>query len=215
MKKFLGFIFTVVLAFVAAYYTTGVKNGYKDPFDVNFDLESFLRKFQSEDNLFYYPEGMNDKEIAQFRIARAKKEMAAYNTYDAISVLNDAKKYDASNIEIYTLLSDCYTMTYDYSNSIIELQEILKIDSLNTAVKLKIADNYILMKDNKSASTQLAVILKHNPSDTSAIFKLADCYSADGDTENALRILKTTDVNNAVVRIADIYFRAKEYKPAV
>ena len=205
MKKILFFFISIFLAYLAAFYTSGIKNGYKDPFD-------FKTVFNISDSARVNSEINDDLSEGIENLDAKRYDEALENFLNALSDEN------TSTINYY--IGYTYFQKEDYANALNYLNAATDLDSKNSDAWLQKGITKYYRKNYSDAINDLYFSTELTPEKASAYYYMALCYDASGKGEVALQSAETAvqfDSTNADFwyEAANLAYDIKDYSKSI
>jgi len=198
MKKFLLFLIIIFLAYITAYYTTGITNGYTKIFD--FDKISKTLNFDNTSSTEYED---NIEEISYLQIGIKKLNEKNYD--DALSYFFDALN-DNDNSENNYYIGHTYLFQEKYDDAEYYLDMAIEKDGKNPLIYL---DKGIVLYNQKKyddAINTLYFSTELNPELAKTYYYLSLCYEKNNQLEVALQSAETALEKDSLY--ADAWFKA-------
>lgn len=175
MKKILLFILTVFLAYLTAFYTTGKKRGYEDPFDLN--------------NIFNLSDSTAiSKEMSD--LEKGIESLKTENYEDALEYFFDALSNENTSETNY-YIGHTYLLKQNYDDALHYLKIAEDLDSKNSKVWLDKGIIKYYKNNYTDAINDLYFCTELAPEESQAYYYMALCYSAQGKNEVALQSAET------------------------
>ncbi len=173
MKKILLIIFAVLSAYLTAFYTSGVKNGYDDPFD-------FEKIFEIK-----FPEN-----IKKTSFENAVEELNNNNYETALEYFFDALNENNSDSVNY-YIGYIYLQKKQYETALLYLNFASNFENADAKIYRDkgIAEYYL--NDFNSAINDLYYATELNREDSKTYYFLGKCYNEQGKKEVALQSVET------------------------
>lgn len=204
MKKLLLFILTVFIAYLTAFYVTGTKKGYKDPFDFNtiFNFKGNSISIQEQ----------SVKEKGIENLERKIYEDALQNFFDALSEENTS--------ENNYYIGHTYLLQNNYEDALHYLDIASDIDTDNSRVWLDKGIVKYYQKNYQDAINDLFLSTELSPEEAKAYYYMALCYDAQGKNEVALQSAETAVQYDSIdadswYEAANLAYNIKEYSKSI
>ncbi len=178
MKKILLLIGTVFLAYIAAFYTTGKKNGY----DKAFDFDALIQKLDSLSSNNDAP-GNNYTEKGIFYLGQEEYDDALEAFFNALD------KDDNSENNYY--VGYTYLMQEEYYSALDYLNYAIELDAKNDKAYLDKGITEYYQGYYDTAINDLFFATELNPEGAKAYYYLALCYEKNSKPEVALQSAET------------------------
>ncbi|NOZ35821.1 MAG: tetratricopeptide repeat protein [Chlorobi bacterium] len=175
MKKFLLFLLTVFLAYITAFYVTGTKNGYKDPFDFK---EIFKFSF------------LENTSINESYLDKGIKNLNSENYDDALDDFFDALSEENTS-EVNYYIGYTYLQKQNYKDAIHYSQQACDLNLKNSGARLVKGEANYYSEKYQDAINDLYFCTELSPEESKAYYYLALCYSAQGKYKVALQSAET------------------------
>jgi len=170
MKKFLLFLLTIFIAYLTAFYVTGTKNGYEDPFD----FKLIFKILNSEtDNL-----------------SKGIKKLDEQKYDDALEIFFDALNEENTSETNY-YIGYTYLLKKNYEDALHYFNTATDLNSENSDAWLQKGIVKFFQNNYQDAINDLFFCTELKPEDSPAYYYLALCYEKQGKNEVALQSAET------------------------
>ncbi len=193
MKKFLLLIGTVFLAYIAAFYTTGKKNGY----DNAFDFDALIQKLDSLSS----NTGVPDDTFLNKGIYYLEQEEYGYALDEFFNALGED-----DNSETNYYIGHTYLMKEDYIVALEFLNTAIELDAKNDKAYLDKGITEYMQGYYDTAINDLFFSTELNPEGPKAYYYLALCYEQNNQKEVALQSAETAIKYDSLY--TDAWFKA-------
>ena len=133
---------------------------------------------------------MDNKELAQDAIERARECIQNCKFDDALELLERAQDYDMENYEVFYELGRLYFELGDYPSSIAAYENLIE-HKQSAIFYYNLAQSYEANNDIDKAIGQYIISLTLNDKFAPAHKKLATCFLARGDKDDAIDYFKS------------------------
>ncbi len=203
MKKVLLFAATIFTAYLTAFYVTGRKNGYTDPFD-------FKKIFKISDTL---TNSETDK------LEEGIKNIDLKNYDDALNIFYDILDEDNTSETNY-YIGYTYLLKQNYEDALHYLNIATDLDSNNSDAWLQKGITKYYQKNYKDAVNDLYFCTELKPEKADAYYYLALCYEKLDKKEVALQSAETAVQYDSLnsdswFEAASLAYNIKDYSKSI
>ena len=165
------------------------KKDYESYYTVAKLLNNLDKKEEASEMLF----NLLDKKPDMYKATELLGDILISNEMykEAVSVYQDALKYNPVSFDIHYNLGIAYTMLNDFQNAKICYEKASEINSLAYNAKYSLAEIALIYKDLEEAEKRLLQAIEEDELSADGYYELAKIYLIKGDKETAINYINT------------------------